>query len=242
MRSFGRYIFFMRELFVRRESFKTIVHLFLEECVKVGYNSILIVAIVSTFTGAVTTIQTAYNFTSPYLQDYVIAIVARDMLLAIIPTLIALVYAGKVGSHISGELGTMRITEQIDALEVMGINAHSYLVFPKIAASLVMFPALIILAGFLAIYGGYLAGSAAGAISGPDYIRGIRSNFNEFSIYFGLIKAVVFGFLVASISSFRGFSTSGGALEVGQASTGAVISSSIAILFGDYLLTQILYN
>ena len=220
----------------------TLSRLFVDECVKVGYNSLFIVAIVSTFTGAVTTIQTAYNFTSPFLQDFIIALVVRDMLMAVIPTLIALVYAGKVGSHISGELGTMRITEQIDALEVMGINAHSYLVLPKIAASLLMFPALIIISGFLSLYGGFLAGTLAGVISEADYIRGIRISFNESSVYFGLIKAVVFGFLVASISAFTGFNTRGGALEVGQASTGAVISSSIAILASDYLLTQILYS
>ena len=191
--------------------------------------------------GAVTTIQTAYNLVSPFIPDYVISLVVRDMtLLELSPTIIAIIYAGKVGSNIAGELGTMRITEQIDALEVMGINAASYLVLPKVVASLIMYPMLVVISMFLTLYGGYLAGSLTGVISQTDYLYGIRFEFLQFNVAFAMIKAFVFAFLVASISSYKGFYTRGGALEVGQSSTAAVTSSCIAILCADYGLAQLL--
>ena len=161
-------------------------------------------------------------------------------LLELSPTIIAIIYAGKVGSNIASELGTMRITEQIDALEVMGINATSYLVLPKIIGSLIMYPMLVILSMFLTLYGGYLAGSISGVISSTDYLYGLRYEFIEFNVTFAMIKAIVFSFLVASISSYKGFFTTGGALEVGQSSTAAVTSSCIAILCADYGLAQLL--
>jgi phospholipid/cholesterol/gamma-HCH transport system permease protein len=243
MKNFGKYILFIGSLFVRRESFGSYVKLTIDECIKVGYNSLLIVTIVSIFMGAVTTIQTAYNLVSPFIPDYVISLVVRDMtILELAPTIMAIVYAGKVGSNIAGELGTMRISEQIDALEVMGINASSYLVLPKIIASMLMYPMLVVLSAFLSIYGGYLVSLATGIISGHDYIYGTRYEFLEFNIAFALIKAIVFSFLVASISAYKGYYTSGGALEVGQASTAAVTNSCIAILFADYLLAQLLLS
>ncbi len=231
----------MSHLLVRRERFRTYIDLTLDECIKVGYNSLFIVTIVSVFMGAVTTIQTAYNLVSPFIPDYVISLVTRDMVvLELAPTVMAIVYAGKVGSNIAGELGTMRITEQIDALEVMGINSTSYLVLPKILASMIMYPMLVVISGFLALYGGYLAGTLTGVISGTDYTYGIRSDFIEFNVFFALIKALVFGFLVAAISAYKGFYTRGGALEVGKSSTAAVTSSCIAVLCADYFLAQLL--
>lgn len=241
MESLGKFLMFTGQLFARRESFGTYVSLILDECVKVGYNSLFIVTIVSVFVGAVTTIQTAYNLVSPFIPDYVISMVVRDMtILELSPTIIAIVYAGKVGSNIASELGTMRITEQIDVLEVMGINSTSYLVLPKVAASVIMYPMLVALSAFLTIYGGYLTSLATGITSGFDYIYGIRYEFIEFNIAFALIKAFVFAILVALISSFKGYYTSGGALEVGKSSTAAVTSSCIAILLADYLLAQLL--
>lgn len=243
MQKLGKFILFMGTLFTRRESFSTYVRLTLDECIKVGYNSLFIVTIVSVFMGAVVTVQTAYNLVSPFIPDYVISLVVRDMtVLELSPTIIAIVYAGKVGSNIAGELGTMRITEQIDALEVMGINASSYLVLPKIIASVIMYPMLVVLSAFLCMYGGYLTSIGTGIISGYDYIYGIRYEFIEFNVSFALIKAFVFAFLVASISAYKGFFTSGGALEVGQASTAAVTNSCIAILLADYLLAQLLLS
>jgi len=237
----GKYFMFLGSLFINRESFSTYFKLTIEECSLIGVNSIILVAIVSSFMGAVTTLQTAYNLINPLIPDYVISLVVRDMtILELAPTIIAIIFAGKVGSSMAGGLGTMRITEQIDALEVMGINSSSYLVLPKVIASILMYPLLVILAGILSIMGGYLVGSLAGIISPTDYIYGIRFDFNEFTVMFALIKSFVFAFLVSTISSYKGFYTSGGALEVGIASTQAVTTSVIAILFADYFLAQLL--
>ncbi len=241
MRKIGKYIIFLGTLFTRRESFKVYVSQTLDECMKIGVDSILIVVIVSTFIGAVTAVQTAFNLISPLIPKYVIGLLVRDMtMLELAPTVIGIVFAGKVGSNIAGELGTMRITEQIDALEVMGINSASYLVLPKIVAALLTYPLLVILAAFLSILGGFLAGVYAGLLTESQYVFGLRADFNEFNVTFALIKSVVFAFLVASISSFTGYFTVGGALEVGKSSTNAVTSSCIAILVADYLLAQLL--
>lgn len=241
MKSLGKYILFLGQIFVRLETFKTYAKRTVDESIKIGYNSVFIVAIVAAFMGAVTTLQTAYNLVSPLIPDPVIALVVRDMtLLELAPTITAIVFAGKVGSNIAGELGTMKITEQVDALEVMGINAASYLVLPKIIAAVLMFPILVIIAAFISIFGGYLTAVLSGVISGNDYILGIQMTFIPFAVVFAIIKALLFGFLVSSISSYKGFFTTGGALEVGQSSTSAVTSSCIAILAGDYLLAYLL--
>ena len=199
MKTIGKYFIFIGSLFVNRESFKTYVRLVIDEAILIGINSILLVSIVSFFIGAVTTLQTAYNLVSPLIADYVISLVVRDMtLLELAPTITAIVFAGKVGSSIAGNLGTMRITEQIDALEVMGINSASYLVLPKILGTLIMYPLLVILSAFLSIYGGYIASLTSGVVTGTDYIYGIRVEFNEFMVTFALIKAVVFAILISS--------------------------------------------
>jgi len=241
METLGKYFIFLGSLFVNRETFKTYFRLTIDECVSIGINSIFLVSLVSFFIGAVTTIQTAYNLISPLIPDYVISLVVRDMtLLELAPTIIAIIYAGKVGSSMASGLGTMRISEQIDALEVMGINSTSYLVLPKLIASILMFPMLVILAALLSLVGGYLAGIFSGVITPTEYIYGIRFEFNAYSVTFALIKSFAFAFLVASISSFKGFYTTGGAVEVGESSTSAVTQSVIAILLADYLLAQLL--
>ena len=241
MRGIGKYFIFLGNLFIKREPIKTYMKQILDECIKVGIDSLVIVTIVSTFIGAVTCIQTAYNLVSPLIPRYVISLVVRDMtLLELAPTITAIVFAGKVGSNIASELGTMKISEQVDALEVMGINSVSFLGLPKIVACVIMFPMLVILAGFLAILGGYLAGTITGVVTPQDYIYGIRADFIEFNVTFALIKSVVFAFLVSSISSFKGYFTKGGALEVGMSSTSAVTNSCIAILVADYLLAELL--
>jgi len=241
MKIIGRYFLFLHSLIIKRESFNTYVRLIVDECIKVGIDSIFIVAIISTFIGAVTAVQTAYNIVSPLIPNYVVSLVVRDMtLLELAPTITAIVFAGKVGSNIAGELGTMRISEQIDALEVMGINSSSFLVLPKILACLLMYPLLVILAGFLSLVGGYLAATLTGAMTPDEYIYGIRADFIEYNVTFALIKSIVFAFLISSISAFTGYFTQGGALEVGRASTKAVTTSCIAILSADYLLAQLL--
>jgi phospholipid/cholesterol/gamma-HCH transport system permease protein len=241
MKGFGRYMIFLGSLFVRRETFKTYYTLTLEECVQIGVKSVLLFMLVSTFMGAVTTIQTAANLVSPFVPRFVISQVVREMtILELAPTIMAIIYAGKVGSSMSGGLGTMRITEQIDALEVMGINSASYLVLPKIVASLLMYPLLVIFAGVCAIMGGYIVGSLTGSLTPNEYVYGIRYAFNPYFISFALIKSFAFAFLISSISSFKGYYTQGGALEVGIASTQAVTTSIIAVLLADYFLAYLL--
>jgi phospholipid/cholesterol/gamma-HCH transport system permease protein len=165
----------------------------------------------------------------------------REMtILELAPTITSIVLAGKVGSNIAGGLGTMRITEQVDALEVMGINSASYLVLPKVIAAIFMFPLLVIVAMTLSILGGYLAGTMSGALTAQEYITGIRDVFVPYNITFALIKSVVFAFLISSISAFQGYNTKGGALEVGAASTNAVTNSIIAVLIADFVCAQVL--
>lgn len=241
LRRIGTYFLFLGKVFSRFERTGVYVQQTFTECVQIGISSIFIVSIVATFIGAVTCVQTAYNLVSPLIPDYVISLIVRDMtLLELAPTITSIVLAGKVGSNIAGELGTMRISEQIDALEVMGLNSASYLVLPKILAGFIVFPMLVVLAGFLSIMGGYVAGTLTGVITSEEYIYGIRSDFNAFNVPFALIKALVFSFLITSISAYRGYNTSGGALEVGQSSTIAVTNSCIAVLIADYLLAQLL--
>jgi phospholipid/cholesterol/gamma-HCH transport system permease protein len=241
MKGFGKYMIFLGSLFVRRETFKTYYTLTLEECVQIGVKSILLFVLVSTFIGAVTTLQTGANLVSPFVPRFIISNVVREMtILELAPTIMAIIYAGKVGSSMSGGLGTMRITEQIDALEVMGINAASYLVLPKIVASILMYPLLVIVSGICALFGGYLVGTLTGLLTPTEYIYGIRYSFNEFFITFAMVKSFVFAFLIASISSFKGYYTQGGALEVGIASTEAVTTSIIALLLADYFLAYLM--
>jgi phospholipid/cholesterol/gamma-HCH transport system permease protein len=241
MKSFGKYLILLGSLFYNRERFGVYVKLIIDEAILIGIDSVFIVVIVSSFIGAVTAVQTAYNLVSPFVPLYIIGTIVRDMtILELAPTITSVVLAGKVGSNIAGGLGTMRITEQIDALEVMGINSASYLILPKIIAALLTFPLLVIIAAFLSMYGGYLAGVLTGALTEKEYIYGIRYQFQEYNVAFAIIKSLVFAFLISSISSYQGYFTRGGALEVGKSSTEAVTNSCIAILCADYLLAQLL--
>lgn len=241
MKEFGQYVIFLGSLVVRRETFATYYHLVLEEAIQIGIKSVLLVALVSSFMGAVTTVQTAYNLVSPFVPRFVISQVVREMtILELAPTIIGVIFAGKVGSSMAGGLGTMRITEQIDALEVMGINSSSYLVLPKIIASMLMYPMLVIVAGVCALLGGYFVGTLTDIITPTEYVQGIRYMFNPYMITFALIKSFVFAFLISSISSFKGYYTHGGALEVGISTTSAVTTSVITVLLADYFLAELL--
>jgi phospholipid/cholesterol/gamma-HCH transport system permease protein len=213
----------------------------MQECKDIGINSMLIVTIVASFLGAVTCVQTAANMDNPFVPKYIISLIVRDStILELGPTITCVVLAGKIGSNIASQLGTMRISEQIDALEVMGINSSSYLVLPKMIAAMLTFPMLVTMACFLGIYGGYLAGWLTGAVTQQEYIYGLQFAFKPNYVLFALIKSVVFGFLVVTIAAFQGFYTKGGAYEVGKASTAAVTNACIAILIADYLLAQLL--
>ena len=241
LKTFGTFILFLRGMVTRTERLSILWTRTIDEAILIGVDSIVIVAIVSAFIGAVTCVQIAYNLTNPLIPRSTIGYMVREMtILELAPTITSIVLAGKVGSSIAGGLGTMRITEQVSALEVMGINSTSYLVLPRIVAALLMFPLLVILAMVLSILGGYLAGTLTGVMAAQEYIEGIRTDFIPYNVLFALIKAVVFAFLVSGISAFKGYNTTGGALEVGAASTDAVTYSIIAILIADFALAALL--
>jgi len=208
---------------------------------RLGTDSIGIVAIISLFIGGIIAIQMAYNIDSPFIPKSTIGFSTRQMLvLEISPTIISLILAGKVGSRIASEIGTMRITEQIDALRVMGINPANYLILPKITAAVIYFPVLIIFSMFLGIFGGWIAGTFTGLVPSSDYIIGVREWFEPFTLTYAMIKTVVFAFIITSVSAYKGYTVKGGSVEVGQASTEAVVASSILIIFFDLILTQML--
>lgn len=239
--SFGSFVIFIQSLFVQRERFSVYVNLIMDECILIGVDSVFVVSIVSSFIGAVSAIQTAYNLTSPFVPMSTVGTIVRDFtILENAPTFTCLVLAGKVGSSIAGGLGTMRITEQIDAIEVMGINSASYLVLPKITAAMIVIPMLVVISGFLSIVGGYFSVVWSGIVTEHDYVYGLRDMFVPYNVFFAVVKAVVFAFLIASISAFQGFYTKGGALEVGRSSTNAVTNSCIAVLLADYVIAKLL--
>jgi phospholipid/cholesterol/gamma-HCH transport system permease protein len=239
----GRYAILMRKVFARPERHKLYYRQFILELESLGVNSIGIVAIISFFMGAVITIQTAYNTESPLFPAYLIGLAARDsILLEFSSTIVALILAGKVGSNISSEIGTMRVTEQIDALEIMGINPASYLVLPKVVALMFIAPFLSLMSMIIGIFGGWIAGVSAGVVTSTDYVYGIQYVFIPYYITYSLIKSVVFAFLITTISSYHGYYTEGGALEVGRSSTMAVVHSSVFILLFNLILTQLLLS
>lgn len=238
---FGRYLILLGGFFKSPERFAVYWRLFLAECNFIGVGSVLIVSLISVFIGAVMTVQTAYQLETPLLPKSLIGTtVANSALLELAPTVTSLVLAGKVGSAIASQLGTMRVTEQIDALEVMGVNSGTYLILPKIMASVVMFPLLIFLAAFLEIGGGLVAGELTGECSSRDFIAGAQEFFLPFYVTFMTIKALFFGFIISSIASYQGYFAEGGAHEVGQASTRAVVFSCIIVLLMDYVLAELL--
>ena len=239
MKSFGAFVLFIQNSFVGILSFRRLFDSFFKEAVKSGWNSLTVVVIISVLVGGISAIQTTYALSSPLIQDFIIGMVVRDTVFSLNPTLIALVFTGKVGSGIASELGNMKVSEQGDALEIMGVNPVSFLVLPKILASLIMAPVLIIASIFLSIFSGYLFVSLLGLISGTDYILGIQTDFQTSVAHIILIKAIVYGFLVSSISSFQGLNTQGGALEVGVSNTRSIVISSIAVITSEYFLIQL---
>jgi phospholipid/cholesterol/gamma-HCH transport system permease protein len=191
--------------------------------------------------GAVVALQTAFNIDSPLIPAYTVGFTTRQsIILEFSPTVISLILAGKVGSRIASEIGTMRVTEQIDALQIMGVNSANFLIFPKAMAAMLFNPVLIILSMFLGILGGWLACITTGMISSEDFIMGIRFWFDPFTVTYALIKTVVFAFLIVTVSGYHGYSIKGGALDVGTASTKAVVYSSILIIIFNLILTQLL--
>ncbi len=231
----------LKGMFAKPENAKVYWKEFMLQCNDIGIGSIGIVSIVSVFMGAVSAVQTAYQLTSPLIAKTTIAQVVRDtVILEFSPTLVCIVLAGVVGSKIASELGNMRVSEQIDALEIMGINTKTYLVMPKIASAMLMIPLLVVISMVLGILGGRLAGNSSGILSNDTFDRGLMQNFNSFNVWFALIKAYTFAFIISSIPAYYGYHVTGGALEIGRSSTKAVVVSCIMILLADYALAALL--
>ncbi len=228
-------------MFRRPENSKLYWKEFMHQCSDIGINSLGIVSIISVFMGAVSTVQTAYQLVSPLIARTAIAQIVRDtVILEFAPTLVCIVLAGVVGSKIASELGNMRVSEQIDALEIMGINTKTYLIMPKIVAAIVTIPMLVVLAMVLGILGGRMAGAAAGILSTDTFDRGLAQGFMPFNVIFSLIKAYTFAFIISSIPAFYGYYVKGGSLEIGRSSTKSVVVSCVVILLSDYVLAALL--
>tara|TARA_B100000963_G_scaffold360653_1_gene392397 strand:- start:2768 stop:3508 length:741 start_codon:yes stop_codon:yes gene_type:complete len=239
----GQYIIFLKKIFSRLEGRKILLPKILDEINDLGMSSIGFVSFISVFVGAVVTLQVAYNMENPLLPTYLIGLASRDsLILEFSPTMISLVLAGKMGSHIASSIGTMRVTEQIDALEVMGINSASFLVFPKICATIFINPFLIILSIALGLVGGWLAGNITGICPTEEYLLGIKYEFIPFNMAYAIIKTVIFAFIITTVCAFFGYNIKGGALEVGQASTKGVVYTSIFIIICNYFITHLLLN
>jgi len=238
---FGQYLLLLKAVFRKPEKWRIYWKEIIHEMNEIGVGSLGLIAIISTFVGAVMTMQIAFQLVSDLIPTSVIGQINRDSsILELSPTITALVLAGKVGSSISSQIGSMRVTEQIDALEIMGINAPGYLILPKILAGITMIPVLVIMSIFLALVGGLAGGALSGAVTPADYINGITDGFIGYTVAVALVKAFVFGFVITSVSAFKGFYVRGGALEVGQASTRGVVISCISILVADYVVTALM--
>lgn len=241
IREIGRYSMLIARAFSKPEKLKVYRKRIIDEIDQLGVNSLSLISFMSIFMGAVTTLQMAVHLENPLVPKSLIGFATREsMILEFSPTMLALILAGKVGSNIASEIGTMRVTEQIDALDIMGINSAGYLIFPKILAAVLIFPVLILISMILGIFGGFIIASTTGVVSPTDYQIGILDDFKVFHVIYALIKTVVFAFIITSISSYQGYFTSGGALEVGKSSTKGVVQSSVLILVMDYVLTQLI--
>ena len=230
------------QVFKKPEKFRVYRRLYFREVDDLGTSSLGITAFISFFVGAVVSLQMAYNMgDNPFIPLYYIALATREsIILEFSPTMISIILAGKVGSYIASSIGTMRVTEQIDALEVMGVNSISYLVAPKIAAAMTFFPILIVLSMFLGLAGGWVASVASGVCTSSDYVYGLQVSFKPYYVFYAMTKTVVFAFVIATVPSYFGYKVKGGALEVGRASTKAVVWTSITIILLNYVLTQLL--
>lgn len=228
-------------VFTRPKKWKIFFSRLFNELDNIGISSLPIVGLMSTFIGGVIALQTASNMSNPLLPKYTVGYITQSStILEFSPTIISLILAGKVGSNVASEIGTMRVTEQIDALEIMGVNSLNHLVLPKIVAAILFFPILIIFSMALSMLGGWMSLMISDLTTTETYVLGLRAFFNPFHITYALTKTIVFGFLIVSVSSFYGYYVKGGSINVGKSSTQAVVSSSIAILVANFILTQLL--
>ena len=240
-RNIGRYYILLVNVFTKPEKRSVYRKLIVDEIDKIGLQSLGIVALLSLFMGAVVTLQTASNIDSGWIPRWTIGFTTRQtMILEFSSTIVCLILSGKVGSNISSEIGTMRITEQIDALDIMGVNSASYLILPKIVAAIFIFPFMVVMSMTLGVVAGALVGVGTGVISLTDFEYGVQYYFEPWQVSYSLIKTVVFAFIITSVSSYHGYYTKGGARDVGKSSTTAVVYSIILIMVANYILTQLL--
>nr|WP_229665924.1 ABC transporter permease [Flavobacterium suaedae] len=238
----GRYFLMIGEVFYKPVKWKVMKTLIFKEIDDLIIGSMGIVAFISFFIGGVVAIQTALNLTNPLIPKSLIAFATRQsVILEFAPTFISIIMAGRAGSYITSSIGTMRVTEQIDALEVMGVNAVNYLIFPKIIA-FSLYPFVIAIAMFLGILGGMVAGVYGGFIGQAEFLQGIQTDFIPYHIFYAFFKTFIFGFILATIPSFHGFYMKGGALEVGKASTTSFVWTSVVIILLNYIITQLLLS
>jgi phospholipid/cholesterol/gamma-HCH transport system permease protein len=236
----GAYFLMLQKVFRRFVKWSVLKELIIKDIDVLIIGSIGIVAFISFFVGGVVAIQTALNLTNPFLPPYLIGFATRQsVILEFAPTFISIIMAGKVGSFITSSLGSMRVTEQIEALKVMGINTYNYLIFPKIV-SMFFYPFVIIVSMFLGIIGGYLASIYGGFCNSADFIQGIQLDFIPFHIGYAFLKTIIFSFILATVPSYHGYFLKGGALEVGKASTTSFVWTSVLIIITNYLITQLL--
>ena len=239
--TFGRYCLFIKRVFALPDRWGVFGRRTVAEISKLGIDSIPLVIVISLFIGAVIAIQMQLNITSPLIPAYSVGLATRDIvLLEFSNSILCLILAGKVGSNIASEIGTMRVTEQIDALEIMGVNSSNFLVLPKIIAFVLFMPFLVIICIGTSLIGGYLVAVFTDIITVSRYIYGLQALFNEWYVWYGLIKSLFFAFIISSVASFFGYYVKGGALDVGKASTDGVVCSSILILLFDVILTKLL--
>lgn len=241
VRSLGQYVLLHVNAFSTLGEFRIYRKNLFEQMVRIGNDSIPIVALAAAFSGAVTTVQTAYQLVSPFIPKSIIgSIVAPSIILELGAVVTGFILAGRVGARIAAEIGTMRVTEQIDALEAMGLNSVGYLIIPRVFAGIVMVPVLYILSCFVGIASGLLVANFGQFVSTGEFIQGAKDFFQPFDAWFGLIKSIVFGFVITSISCYKGYYTSGGAEGVGKSTTEAAVMSCVFILFADLFLAVVL--
>lgn len=238
---FGKYLMMMRSAIHRPEKFSMYWKETLRQMNDIGVGSLMIITLIAVFIGAVTAVQFSYQLGGTFIPRYYVGYIVRDItIIELAPTITCLVLAGKVGSNIAAELGGMRQKEHIDAMEIMGVNTAAYLIMPKVVAALFVVPLLVCVSAFVSILGGYAATVPTGYFTGAEYIQGLRSFFDSYNVFMMLVKSVVFAFILTSVSCYQGYYVTGGSIQLGKASTNAVVVSDILILLADYLIAIVL--
>jgi len=241
--SIGRYFLFLLRVFRKPEKHSYYYRQTMKEFINLGVNSMGIVAVISVFMGSAIALQTAYNTGNPLYPKYFVGVACRDsIILEFSSTVVALILAGKIGSQIASQIGTMRVSEQIDALDIMGVNTESFLVLPKLTATMIFNPFLTMISMMMGIFGGWLAVVSTGVLTSQDFIYGIQYAFHPNYVSYSLVKTVVFAFIITTVSAFYGYHVKGGSLEVGKASTQSVVFSCVYILLFNIILTQTLLS